>query len=327
MGSRTIKTYKFLAIAYNTAPETVDNKTVRLMRIKAFRSDTAQKTAFARIAKLGKKTGVKWKLYSEPAPMSARDKHLNRMLKLARRVNDLAFEIARPHKDLPMKIIELTKSKKYKAADIPERALMTLSLLHRNLGESEMLHEAIELSLLMNPLIVKRPELLEGRDKAMRWFTTPQAELGGEIPWILMQTNEGTKKIKRLIGHINDGAEKIDPDKGRAKASEAKTCSEILSVKVSGQGNIKLPRKVLEILGLKEGDAVELIIDDGTLTVIPATSRPRAYKRLLTLSARVLGSEKNAVLWLHAPQFGLGGRRPIDHMRSTKGAQEVESIL
>ncbi len=111
----------------------------------------------------------------------------------------------------------------------------------------------------------------------------------------------------------------IGPDNRHAETSEAMSGSEVLSVKISSRGNIRLPQKALEALGSKEGETVELIIKNGTLFVIPAANRPRAYKRIFTLAAKVLNSEENAVLWLHKSQYGLGGRCPIDHMRSVKG--------
>jgi bifunctional DNA-binding transcriptional regulator/antitoxin component of YhaV-PrlF toxin-antitoxin module len=119
----------------------------------------------------------------------------------------------------------------------------------------------------------------------------------------------------------------IGPDKRPAGTSDAKSCSKVLSATISVRGNIKLPQKALEALGSKGGDPVELILGDKSLILLPATNRPSAYKRLFTLAAKALNGKKNAVLWLHASHFALGGRRPIDHMRSAKGAKDVEDLI
>jgi hypothetical protein len=133
-----------------------------------------------------------------------------------------------------------------------------------------------------------------------------------------------------LIGSeksLNELVEKIGPDNQCGESLQPKTCRKIVSDKISGRGYIRLQQKAPETLGSKNGRAVELIVGDGTLTVIPATNRPSAYRKLLNLAAQVLTSEESAARWLHAPHFGLGGIRPIDHMRSLKGAQDVENIL
>jgi hypothetical protein len=71
----------------------------------------------------------------------------------------------------------------------------------------------------------------------------------------------------------------------------------------------------------------EVIETGGDIIIIPASNRPRAYKRLLALATKVIGDKELATLWLYETQFGLDDARPVDHMRTAKGAKEVESLL
>ena len=47
----------------------------------------------------------------------------------------------------------------------------------------------------------------------------------------------------------------------------------------------------------------------------------------LSIATRVLENKDQVTLWLYEPQFGLDGKRPIDHMRTVKGAKDIESLL
>ncbi len=90
--TRKEKTYKFLGIANNVDPRTVSNRPIRLMRIKTFRSDTAEKIAKKRIEKLEKQTGCKWTLHSDPGKLSERQERKLRALRFLSRANDYILE-------------------------------------------------------------------------------------------------------------------------------------------------------------------------------------------------------------------------------------------
>lgn len=69
------KTYKFVAIAEGWEPVKLSlppEKLSRLMKIKALRSDSAEKIARQRMEKLEKQTGCKWTLYREPPELRKR---------------------------------------------------------------------------------------------------------------------------------------------------------------------------------------------------------------------------------------------------------------
>ncbi|MGO9106573.1 MAG: hypothetical protein ACLQDH_10690 [Dissulfurispiraceae bacterium] len=145
---RKEKTYRFLAIAYNVEPETVDYKTVRLMRIKAFRSDTAEKIANRRIAKLEKRTGCEWTLHREPGKVSDRAERRLRAVRFLSRANDCILESIKSRKDLRGEIDNMSKTAEYTSAKYPEQILMKVALLRRKIGDTELLREASELASL-----------------------------------------------------------------------------------------------------------------------------------------------------------------------------------
>jgi len=49
--------------------------------------------------------------------------------------------------------------------------------------------------------------------------------------------------------------------------------------------------------------------------------------RIATLAEGVLGSRDKAAAWLQAANRALGGERPLDHLDTDPGAEEVESLL
>ncbi len=142
--TRKEKIYKFLAIAYNVDPELVDNRTARLMKVKALRSDSAEKIAKKRIEKLNKRTGYKWTLHREPHRLSDRQERANRVARLIGRANDAMWETIMSHRDFWGEIEKLIQSEKYMAAKDPDRVLMEIELLRGKVGDTESLREAAE---------------------------------------------------------------------------------------------------------------------------------------------------------------------------------------
>lgn len=51
------------------------------------------------------------------------------------------------------------------------------------------------------------------------------------------------------------------------------------------------------------------------------------FARIFALAAHVLEDKDSAREWLHDKQIGLGGRSPIEMIRTEAGAREVESLL
>ena len=65
----------------------------------------------------------------------------------------------------------------------------------------------------------------------------------------------------------------------------------------------------------------EVIESEGDIIILPSSNRPKAYNKLLKLATRVFENKDQATLWLYERQFGLNWKRPIDHMRTIKGAK------
>ena len=62
--------------------------------------------------------------------------------------------------------------------------------------------------------------------------------------------------------------------------------------------------------------------------ISPAASN-QLYRaaRIIALAETVLEDRDQAREWLHSPQHGLEGRRPIDLLSTDAGAREVENLL
>ena len=48
--------------------------------------------------------------------------------------------------------------------------------------------------------------VLQDRRSAARWLKTPQQELGGSIPLVLVQTEVGARTVERVLGRMEHGA-------------------------------------------------------------------------------------------------------------------------
>jgi len=83
----------------------------------------------------------------------------------------------------------------------------------------------------------------------------------------------------------------------------------------------------LDAMEADEIAAVEVINDNGDIVIVPAANRPRAYNKILKLAVTLFETKDQAALWLHDRQYDLGNARPVDHMRTAKGAIEVEDLL
>jgi putative toxin-antitoxin system antitoxin component (TIGR02293 family) len=96
--------------------------------------------------------------------------------------------------------------------------------------------------------------------------------------------------------------------------------------------------RIKETLDLKD-DYLSRILEVSTKTTsrwrrqdiprlpVPVSDRIYRFARLFALAEQVLEDKDAAREWLHDEQVGLGGRTPIDMMRTEAGAREVESLL
>ena len=224
---RKEKTYKFLAIAYNVDPKTVDNRTNRLMKVKAFRSDTADKIAKKRIEKLEKQTGCKWTLHSDPGKISDRQERKHKAIRFIGRAHDYILESVKSDKDIRGEIDNLTQTAEYKSATPPEKILMKVGLLYRKIGNTELLQEAGKLASLASGGKVRFPvkgmsksdrlyrfanifpfavEILGSEYNACKWLLAPHFSFKGKTPMEKLKTDAGAKEVEVILAAIRYGA-------------------------------------------------------------------------------------------------------------------------
>ena len=62
---------------------------------------------------------------------------------------------------------------------------------------------------------------------------------------------------------------------------------------------------------------------------LAASTGDRLYRlvNIYSLARKVFEAGQAARKWLHQPQVGLGGRTPLDFLRTEAGAREVEDLL
>ncbi len=62
---------------------------------------------------------------------------------------------------------------------------------------------------------------------------------------------------------------------------------------------------------------------------LPAVASDRLYRlaRIFSTACEVLEDQEKAREWIRRPQFGLGGKTPIELLHTEAGAREVEDLL
>jgi len=147
---------------------------------------------------------------------------------LLRRANDYVFESVKGRVDLREKIEELREIAEYKSATDPERMLMKVAVLQREIGDTELLLEVGALVSLASAGKIGFPIKLSGRSKAdklyrfarvfsyavevfgneeraRRWLLRAQFSLNGEIPMEMLRTGAGAQEVETLLGRIDYG--------------------------------------------------------------------------------------------------------------------------
>ena len=90
-------------------------------------------------------------------------------------------------------------------------------------------------------------------------------------------------------------------------------------------------------LNLTDGELARILdVSERTLSRLRQTKKrltiaasDRLYRliHIFSLAGEVFENHNSAREWLHQPQVGLGGRIPIDFIRTEAGAREVEDLL
>ncbi len=112
------------------------------------------------------------------------------------------------------------------------------------------------------------------------------------------------------------------------KQTKAALFSDALTITKSGA--VTLPADVRRIHNIEPGDQLESFVRNGTIVLLlpPVNKRPKVYARILQCAIDLFdGHEISAAAWLHDSQFALDGERPVDVMRTAKGAKEVEDLI
>lgn len=86
-------------------------------------------------------------------------------------------------------------------------------------------------------------------------------------------------------------------------------------------------RQVAESLGISERTVGRWQKAPNSLLNLTESDRTYRLAKIYVLAVKVLEDKKMAVNWLWSPQFGLGGKVPLELMKTEAGAGEVESLL
>ena len=98
-------------------------------------------------------------------------------------------------------------------------------------------------------------------------------------------------------------------------------------IKLLKGGRITIPAALRRAHDINPGDEVEFVDQADGLMIIPAKNRPKVYGKLHKLATKVFEDSVSATLWLNESQFALDGAIPVRHMKTRKGAKEVEDLL
>ena len=87
----------------------------------------------------------------------------------------------------------------YKKERPDVKVLLGLGFAIRELGESEGLSDLIEIAIKTAPLFLKRFGYYGDTETALQWFKSPQLALKGDIPWMIMHTEYGRRRVRRAL--------------------------------------------------------------------------------------------------------------------------------
>ena len=96
--------------------------------------------------------------------------------------------------------IDLPQARLLDVVQIPQRTLT------RRRKEGRLRPDESDRLLRVSRVFGQAIELFDGdADAARRWLSTPQAVLGGAIPWDLAKTELGSREVESAIGRIEHG--------------------------------------------------------------------------------------------------------------------------
>ncbi len=102
------------------------------------------------------------------------------------------LEVLRAGLDLPME-------------KLASRLGISKATLHRRKRSGRLAPEESDRVLRFARLTGRAVEVLEGRENARRWLSSPQAGLGGAVPLDYAETEIGAREVEDLLGRIEYG--------------------------------------------------------------------------------------------------------------------------
>jgi putative toxin-antitoxin system antitoxin component (TIGR02293 family) len=124
----------------------------------------------------------------------------------------------------------------------------------------------------------------------------------------------GRKRLGRSVSSLDDFDALVREGFPWAAASHAKKVLSISDVDFASMLEMS-PRTLAR--KKKEQSRLNLVFSDRLFRLI----------RIVSLASDVLEGLNHALAWLNEPQVGLGGRVPMDLIRTEAGAREVEQLL
>ena|ERR1700690_3667 len=126
----------------------------------------------------------------------------DKQIKALRKISDGILALSKMDKELQDKWLQLIRTPVFKQARNYVKILLGLDLARRELGDSAELDELIEYAMMVNPLFLNRSNVFEETCDALKWFKTSQSSLKGDIPWMIMHTEYGRRRVRRGLTNI-----------------------------------------------------------------------------------------------------------------------------
>ena len=126
------------------------------------------------------------------------DKNM-KQVRLLGKIDVEIHDASRDRKDLQDKWLEFVMSPAFKKEMPYVKALLGLGFARRELWDNPELDNLVRVAILVNPIFQNKRDLFEDPDSAIKWFQSPQPGLKGDIPWMIMHTEWGRKRVRRAI--------------------------------------------------------------------------------------------------------------------------------
>ena len=126
---------------------------------------------------------------------------IRKQVKLLGRIDVEIHEASRDRKDLYTKWQDFLKSTDFKKSQPYEKTLLGLDFAVREVGNINAIDELIDIAIRTTPLFINRftDSTYNEIVAATQWFKTPQPALKGAIPWLIMHTEYGRRRLRKAM--------------------------------------------------------------------------------------------------------------------------------